>query len=242
MKNERGVSLISLIIAILVLLLIAGAVIAIAVNKKVFTNNENDTIENNTVIENIVDERPCVSFWDKKNWGEIDVHIETEDVSINIEVKYHSSESGGDQLKKYSDNIINEWGKGKNCILLILAPVVEAVGIYKAKLDSKQINSEVKFGYLCWEDIYDRFKKLSETKVETYNCYEQIMTDDVLKFLKCRGLDSFRDFDLLKDDTLKDIVINRDEFEKFKRDNVEWEKDNEKWEKDNEKWEGKNGK
>jgi flagellar basal body-associated protein FliL len=53
MKNERGVSLISLIIAILVLLLIAGVIIALAVNKKVFVNNENNTIETvNTVEEN----------------------------------------------------------------------------------------------------------------------------------------------------------------------------------------------
>lgn len=53
MKNERGVSLISLIIAILVLLLIAGVIIAVAVNKKVFVNNENNTIETvNTVEEN----------------------------------------------------------------------------------------------------------------------------------------------------------------------------------------------
>ena len=53
MKNERGVSLISLIIAILVLLLIAGVIIALAVNKKVFVNNENNNIEIvNTVEEN----------------------------------------------------------------------------------------------------------------------------------------------------------------------------------------------
>ena len=53
MKGERGVSLISLIIAILVLLLIAGVIIALAVNKKVFVNNENNTIETvNTVEEN----------------------------------------------------------------------------------------------------------------------------------------------------------------------------------------------
>ena len=53
MKNERGVSLISLIIAILVLLLIAGVIIALAVNKKAFTNNENNIIETvNTVEEN----------------------------------------------------------------------------------------------------------------------------------------------------------------------------------------------
>lgn len=53
MKNERGVSLISLIIAILVLLLIAGVIIALAVNKKVFVNNENNNIETvNTVEEN----------------------------------------------------------------------------------------------------------------------------------------------------------------------------------------------
>ena len=53
MKSERGVSLISLIIAILVLLLIAGVIIALAVNKKVFVNNENNTIETvNTVEEN----------------------------------------------------------------------------------------------------------------------------------------------------------------------------------------------
>jgi flagellar basal body-associated protein FliL len=53
MKSERGVSLISLIIAILVLLLIAGVIIALAVNKKVFVNNENNTIEAvNTVEEN----------------------------------------------------------------------------------------------------------------------------------------------------------------------------------------------
>ena len=53
MKNERGVSLISLIIAILVLLLIAGVIIALAVNKKVFVNNENNIIETvNTVEEN----------------------------------------------------------------------------------------------------------------------------------------------------------------------------------------------
>lgn len=53
MKNERGVSLISLIIAILVLLLIAGVIIALAVNKKVFVNNENNSIETvNTVEEN----------------------------------------------------------------------------------------------------------------------------------------------------------------------------------------------
>ena len=53
MKSERGVSLISLIIAILVLLLIAGVIIALAVNKKVFVNNENNSIETvNTVEEN----------------------------------------------------------------------------------------------------------------------------------------------------------------------------------------------
>jgi flagellar basal body-associated protein FliL len=53
MKNERGVSLISLIIAILVLLLIAGVIIALAVNKKAFVNNESNTIETvNTVEEN----------------------------------------------------------------------------------------------------------------------------------------------------------------------------------------------
>ena len=53
MKSERGVSLISLIIAILVLLLIAGVIIALAVNKKVFINKENNNIETvNTVEEN----------------------------------------------------------------------------------------------------------------------------------------------------------------------------------------------
>ena len=53
MKSERGVSLISLIIAILVLLLIAGVIIALAVNKKVFINTENNTVETvNTVEEN----------------------------------------------------------------------------------------------------------------------------------------------------------------------------------------------
>ena len=59
MKNERGVSLISLIIAILVLLLIAGVIIALAVNKRVFVNNENNNVvetvnivEENTPAEN----------------------------------------------------------------------------------------------------------------------------------------------------------------------------------------------
>jgi len=48
MKSERGVSLISLIIAILVLLLIAGVIIALAINKKTFTNTENNSVENTT--------------------------------------------------------------------------------------------------------------------------------------------------------------------------------------------------
>lgn len=53
MKNERGVSLISLIIAILVLLLIAGVIIGFAINKKVFVNSENNSVETvNTVEEN----------------------------------------------------------------------------------------------------------------------------------------------------------------------------------------------
>ena len=53
MKGERGVSLISLIIAILVLLLIAGVIIGFAINKKVFVNSENNSIETvNTVEEN----------------------------------------------------------------------------------------------------------------------------------------------------------------------------------------------
>ncbi len=53
MKGERGVSLISLIIAILVLLLIAGVIIGFAINKKVFVNSENNSVETvNTVEEN----------------------------------------------------------------------------------------------------------------------------------------------------------------------------------------------
>lgn len=54
MKSERGVSLISLIIAILVLLLVAGVIIALAINKRTFTNNENNLVESttNTVVEN----------------------------------------------------------------------------------------------------------------------------------------------------------------------------------------------
>ncbi len=53
MKGERGVSLISLIIAILALLVVAGVIIALAVNKKVFINTENNTVETvNTVEEN----------------------------------------------------------------------------------------------------------------------------------------------------------------------------------------------
>ncbi len=48
MKSERGVSLISLIIAILVLLLIAGVIIALAINKRTFTNIENNSVENTT--------------------------------------------------------------------------------------------------------------------------------------------------------------------------------------------------
>ena len=53
MKSERGVSLISLIIAILALLVVAGVIIALAVNKKVFINTENNTVETvNTVEEN----------------------------------------------------------------------------------------------------------------------------------------------------------------------------------------------
>ena len=48
MKGERGVSLISLIIAILVLLLIAGVIIALAINKRTFTNTENNSVENTT--------------------------------------------------------------------------------------------------------------------------------------------------------------------------------------------------
>ena len=48
MKGERGVSLISLIIAILALLVVAGVIIALAINKRTFTNTENNSVENTT--------------------------------------------------------------------------------------------------------------------------------------------------------------------------------------------------
>lgn len=51
MKGERGVSLISLIIAILVLLLIAGVIIGFAINKKVFVNSENNSVETVNAVE-----------------------------------------------------------------------------------------------------------------------------------------------------------------------------------------------
>lgn len=145
-------------------------------------------------LDKVCNDCPDVEFWDKKSWGEVDVHIETSDLSINVEVKYNSPESGDDQLQKYSENIGNDWGKGKKCILLILAKVGEAQKIYNTKIENNQIDSSVEFGYICWEDVYDRLLKIKEDENSQYSKYEMLMIEDTIAFLEERGLDGFRGF------------------------------------------------
>lgn len=143
------------------------------------------------ILKNINCDEFMMGFWKRSElgYGEIDGYIDVENVGIGIEVKYNSGLSGDDQLEREAKMLENEWGKGKNKILLFVAKEEDAKFVYEANRN-KEIFKNVHFGFLTWENI---LKGLEEIESLAWN--EKILVDDLIDYLREKGFVSFSGFE-----------------------------------------------
>lgn len=138
-----------------------------------------------------------ISFWERKSaqrakqsYDEIDLLVRfPQPKNIAIEVKFHSGESGEDQLPKYAENWRDELD-----YLFIWADHDMAQSIFRQR---KEIVLEkapqVKFGWISWENVVDELSTLAQN----LDFPNRAIAQDLHKYLVFKGFSRFVSFDNL---------------------------------------------
>ena len=143
------------------------------------------------IISDIQDEDFLFEFWKRSElgYGEIDGYMEIAGISLGIEVKYHSDLSGEDQLERES-LMLQEWAKSGEKVLLFVATEENAQNVYLANKD-KDCFESVHLAYITWQDIF-----VGLDFVQVNSSFERKMVKDLKQYLKEKGFDSFRGFEI----------------------------------------------
>lgn len=171
------------------------------------------------ISEKILNERSLfirdkIEFWPKFRGAnaELDLAINLENLFIGIEIKYQSPLSRDNQLLRELKVINGKRNEKKGLLLFIskitgLEEAVEAIkAIGKIEEDSYLLDN-VSFAYITWEDIYEIFNHLN---LEYYNDYEMLIIDDIIKLLKSKGFEKFKNFKIDKDYNIQDNFFKFD--------------------------------
>lgn len=129
---------------------------------------------------------------------EPDIVIELGQAVILIEVKYNSDLSGDDQLIREAELLLSNYSNKKK-FLILLAREESAVTIFN---DQKiNIPSDVSFGYMTWQGLFDSICK---------NKTNSLVFDDLSELLNEKGFGGFRGFGMMNEETIKAFQIVRE--------------------------------
>lgn len=131
-----------------------------------------------------------IKFWPHDKLGEIDLLLDFDKVLIGVEVKYHSGESGTNQLEREAGILQRRTGN-KEKILILLAPESTCLDVV-TPARRKRILADfgVRLGYVAWEDVFDTLKNFP-----THSQLERLIVDELTKLLAKKGFNRFRSFD-----------------------------------------------
>ena len=151
-----------------------------------------------------------VKFWPQygSSAPEPDVVLTLNDMVIMFEAKYQSGESGDDQIKRQAELLLNSFDTVKNKFLVIIAPADIAKKIFYMRREMI-INSfsEVKFGYITWQRLFDSLQNHSNTN---------IICSDITDLLLEKGFGGFRGFNMMNKKTMDSFRIVRESHETVK--------------------------
>ncbi len=156
-------------------------------------------------------------FWPKYEGNEIDLIMESSDYVIGVEIKYNSGLSSDDEISNLESNEIqnscNQLARYsrmleskypfKKKVLLFLAKENTASYTYYSVINRNIISNNISFGFLTWQQILISLEKYSSPQNES------ILINDLIKYLKKKGFDTFKSFSLKE-------TISQNSFFKFK--------------------------
>lgn len=177
----------------------------------IFYKGNSDAIleETNKIIEQFIGDK--LDFWPKcKNTGtELDLSISFDNLFIGVEVKYRSPLSGDNQLLRELKVINGKRNKRKKLLLFISQGdgLTEAIQAIDSLGKDSYLLDDIAFAYITWEDIYEVFKGLN---LDSYNNYEKIVMQDIIRLLKFKGFEKFRDFILDEKYSIQDMFFEFD--------------------------------
>ena len=130
-------------------------------------------------------------FWKRADdLGEIDCYFENEDIALGIEVTYNSGLSSEDQLIREA-KMLNKWAPYKIKMLLLIAKnkVSCEIPFNNNKVACKLMN--VILAWISWKEVYNKLEEIKK-----YSKDNSILLNDLLEFLKAKGFDSFKSFEI----------------------------------------------
>lgn len=152
-----------------------------------------------------------IKFWPYDEEGELDALIEFDDLIIGVEVKYLSGLSSDDGMD-YSEaseesaqgeknlsshqlsreaRIVSRRGGKKKKILIFIADSLSCREVYEDTRKRELIEKDVYFGYITWQAFLNELSKL---KLD--NEFHNLIIEDLIKLLKRKGFDEFKDMRL----------------------------------------------
>lgn len=162
-----------------------------------------------------------IEFWPYDEEGELDAIIDFEDILIGIEVKFLSGLSSDDSMdfseaaketsiedeKNKSQHqlsrearIISKKGNKKKKLLIFIADSSTCSYVYEDTIKRELIESDVELGYITWQSFFHEL-----TKLKLDNEFHNLVIEDLIKLLKRKGLDQFRDMNLNEDYIVDDL-------------------------------------
>lgn len=153
-----------------------------------------------------------ITFWPYDEEGELDALIEFDNVIIGIEVKYLSGLSSDDNMDysessawnsvKYEQKtslhqlsresrIISRRGGKKKKILIFIAGSSSCRDVYEDTIKRGLIEKGVELGYVAWQVFL-----IELTKLKLDNEFYNLIIEDLIKLLKRKGFDEFKDMSL----------------------------------------------
>jgi hypothetical protein len=139
----------------------------------------------------------CVRFWPhyEDNRTEPDVILELGEVIVMIEAKYMMKTLSGDKQLMREAHLLDQKYRGKTQVLIILAKEECAHSIYRDNVtDIRNKYPYIMFGCATWQNLLD---------VTSAHTEHSIVCADIADLLRKKGLERFRGFRGMNNDTLK---------------------------------------
>ena len=161
-----------------------------------------------------------IKFWPKYTYEEKriepDVLLDFDDITIFIEVKYHSGLSSDDDVdnslnddeyeREHSNHQLDRQARllerisgDKKKLLILLAQESSAHQIY-IDVKSRPLLDNVAFGYITWQKVFDALKTIERSR-----SYEKVILDDLTNLLRTKGFKRFRNFMI----NCKEVDVNK---------------------------------